>query len=401
MISRRHSVFFKLHAFFALAIIVLTLLFTTALSEQKHQKYRLLAHRSMELFQTLQTLDKHTCDQQNHLLDTVGFTKVDYLAKDARIIMLPLPMQQRLKLNLLSVNIYEDTHGVTYAIQRNHCTMFYRDTLEGKTYYFVWGLFFALFGGLLTLYLVLLRNLTPLKQLYEQIQLYGEGREPIKPITNGKDEIALISNAFFESIEKQRKLKNSRELFLRNMMHELKTPITKGKLIVELENPSKNISLLDKLFVRLDHIVNQMAQIEKMHAFELEKSHVSLAKLIEEAQDNLLIEAHEISVQECEREIYVDKTLFTSALQNLIDNAHRHASSYPILIHYDGNKVCIKNHGEPLTRPISEALQAFVTQRGDGGLGLGLYIAQSVCDLHHFDLRYYYHEGIHSFCITL
>ena len=401
MINRRHSVFFKLHAFFALAIIVLTLLFTTALSEQRHQKYRLLAHRSMELFQTLQTLDKHSCDQQNHLLGTAGFTKVDYLAKNAHLIMLPSPMKQRLKLNSLSVNIYEDTHGITYAIQRNHCTMFYRDTIEGKTYYFVWGLFFALFGGLLTLYIVLLKNLTPLKQLYQQIQLYGEGKEPVKPVNNGKDEIALISNAFFESIEKQRKLKTSRELFVRNMMHELKTPITKGKLIVELENPSKNMSLLDKLFVRLDHLVNQMAQIEKMHAFDLEKSTVSLVKMIEEAQDNLLIETHDISLQGCNRDIFVDKTLFTSALQNLIDNAHRHALSYPILIQYDGDKICIKNHGKPLIRPIDEALQAFVSERGDGGLGLGLYIAQSVCELHHFELNYDYQEGIHSFCINL
>lgn len=401
MINRRHSVFFKLHAFFALAIIVLTLLFTTALSEQKHQKYRLLTHRSMELFQTLQTLDLHSCNQQNRFLGAAGFAKIDYLPKNARIILLPLPMQQRLKLNSLSVNIYEDSQGIIYAIMRNHCTMFYRDTPEETTYYFVWGLFFALFGGLLTLYIVLLKNLTPLKQLYEQIQLYGEGKEPTKPTKNGKDEIALISNAFFESIEKQRKLKNSRELFLRNMMHELKTPITKGKLIIELENPSKNMSLLDKLFVKLDHLVNQMAQIEKMHAFELEKSPVSLVAMIEEAQDNLLIDAHDISLLGCEITVYADKILFTSALQNLIDNAHRHAQSYPILIQYGSGKICIKNYGKPLTRPIDEALQAFVSERGDGGLGLGLYIAQSVCELHHFGLNYDYQEGVHIFCIEL
>ncbi len=401
MINRRHSVFFKLHAFFALAVIVLTLLFTTALSEQKHQKYRLFAHRSMELFQALQTLASHSCAAQNHLLESAGFKKIDYLAKDAHMIHLPVPMKQRLKLNQLSVEIYEDTQGITYAIQRNHCTIFYRDTLEGKTYYFVWGLFFLLFGGLLTLYLLLWKNLSPLKQIYTQIQLYNEGKEPSKPSNDGKDEIAIISNALFESIEKQRKFKHSRELFLRNIMHELKTPITKGKLIVELETPSKNIALLGKLFIKLDHLVNQMAQIEKMHAFELEKSIVPLEIMIEEAQDNLLISANDISLQGCDINMYVDKILFTSALQNLIDNAHRHASSYPILVHYDGHKVCIKNHGEPLTRPISEVLQAFATQRGDGGLGLGLYIAQSVCDLHHFDLSYDYHEEIHSFYITL
>lgn len=401
MIHRRHSVFFKLHAFFALAVIVLTLLFTTALSEQRHQKYRLLAHRSMELFQTLQTLDKHSCAQQDHLLGTVGFKNVEHLSQGAHIIHLPLPMKQRLQLNELSVNIYEDTLGITYAIQRNHCTMFYRDTLEGRSYYFVWGLFISLFGGLLTLYVLLWRNLSPLKQLYTQIRLYDEGKKPKRPINNGKDEIATISNTLFDALEKQQRLQASRELFLRNMMHELKTPITKGKLIVELENPSPNITLLGKLFSRMEHLIGQMAHIEKMHAFELIRTDVSLEKMVENAIDNLLIDHHNITISQCDTTLYVDFMLFTSALQNLIDNAYRHATSYPIVITYDGEKICVRNHGDPLTRPVAEALQAFVSERGDGGLGLGLYIAQSVCELHHFHLDYDYQQGIHSFCITL
>jgi len=279
--------------------------------------------------------------------------------------------------------------------------MFYRDTLEGKTYYFVWGLCIALFGGLLTLYILLWKNLSPLKQLYNQILLYDEGKKPTYPTSYGKDEIAIISNTLFSAFEKQQRLKTSRELFLRNMMHELKTPITKGKLIVELENPSPNITLLGKLFSRMEHLIGQMAQIEKMHAFELTKSHVSLETMVENAIDNLLLDNHNITLSQCNMTLYVDSMLFTSALQNLIDNAYRHAISYPIVIICDERKICIQNHGEPLKRPVAEALQAFVTERGEGGLGLGLYIAQSVCDLHHFNLRYDYREGIHSFCITL
>jgi two-component system OmpR family sensor kinase len=98
-------------------------------------------------------------------------------------------------------------------------------------------------------------------------------------------------------------------------------------------------------------------------------------------------------------DVHVDPHLFTSALENLIDNAYRHATAYPIEIICDGKSICIKNQGEPLKRPVEEALQAFVTERGDGGLGLGLYIAQSVCELHRFELNYRYEAGIHHFCI--
>lgn len=399
MIARRHSVFFKLHLFFFLALAVLILLFLSALNEQKHQKIRLLAHRSMELFQTLETLKHHTCEKQNALLDVAGFRGINAPAAGARIIQLPEPMKQKLQLNQLHVEIYEDSGGIVYAIIRNHCTMYYRDTMEGKTYYFIWFLFFALLGGLMSMYLLLWQNLRPLKRLFEEIRRYGEGESDINVQSKGKDEIALISNEFQAALEKQSKLKASRELFLRNMMHELKTPITKGKLIVELEEPRPNILLLGKLFSRMESLITQMAEIEKMHAFTLEKTAAPLDLLISNAVKNLLIPEESVRLRGCERTVAVDPSLFTSALQNLIDNAHRHASSLPIEIECSDARICIRNHGEPLKRPVEEVFEAFVTEQGSGGLGLGLYIAKSVAELHRFELIYHYEEGIHTFCI--
>jgi signal transduction histidine kinase len=399
MISRRHSVFFKLHAFFALALIVLSLLFISALNEQKEQKFHLLVHRSMELSRILEESKIRTCMEQNEELKEAGFQPIDKLSSKCEPIPLPPPMRSKLHSRNVSVTIYRDQGGFVYSLAREHCTMYYQDTAEEPTYYFVWFLFFALMGGLISMYLLLWSNLKPLKHLYEQIQRYGEGEEIIDTHSTGKDEIALISNAFHNALQKQSNLKKSRELFLRNIMHELKTPITKGKLIVELEEPSPNITLLGKLFSRLEHLIHQMAHIEKMHAFALTKSSVHLDSMIQIAMDNLMIEEDILQMHGCDHIVTVDQALFTSALQNLIDNAVRHASSYPIDIECDGTKICIRNSGEPLKRPAEEALQAFVTERGEGGLGLGLYIAQSVCELHNFTLNYRYEEGIHHFCI--
>jgi len=399
MISRRHSVFFKLHAFFFLALIVLILLFTSALSEQEHQRFRLLTHRSMELAQTLEMLKNHSCDNQNRALARAGFQEIPHLGSKADHVILPIQMEQKLQSNQLNVQIYQDDDGFIYALARNHCTMFYRDTAEGATYYFVWILFFTLFGGLVSMYILLWRNLLPLKQLFNQIQLYGDGGVFHPFSSKGKDEIALISNALSNALEKQHRLKTSRELFLRNMMHELKTPITKGKLIVELETPSPNITLLGKLFSRMEHLIHQMAQIEKMHAFALNLQKVKIKTLLTTAMDNLLLDDENITLIGGDEMINADPTLLTSALQNLIDNAYRHARAFPINITYSSEKICITNSGEPLKRPVEEALQAFVTERGDGGLGLGLYIAQSVCELHNFHLNYTYEAENHTFCI--
>lgn len=399
MISRRHSVFFKLHAFFLLAVIVLLLLFLSALNEQERQKFHLLTHRSMELSRIIDETKARSCSEKNHELAEAGFKVMEAKTSRCKAIDLPPPMQSKLRSRNVKVTIYKDDIGFIYELNEGHCTMLYRDTAEGKTYYFVWFLFFALLGGLVSMYLLLWSNLKPLKHLYRQIQLYGEGKEIDNTPNNGKDEIALISNALLDALNKQSRLKKSRELFLRNMMHELKTPIMKGKLIVELEENTPNITLLGKLFSRMEHLINQMAQVEKMHAFALEKHSIRIDSMIDTAIDHLLIDKANIRVIGCEQTIRVDPSLFTSALQNLIDNAYRHATSYPIEVVCTHEHICICNSGEPLKRPVEEALQAFVTERGEGGLGLGLYIAQAVCDLHRFDLQYAYEEGIHRFCI--
>lgn len=399
MIIRRYSVFFKLHAFFVIASIVLILLLTSAYHEQEAQRQQLFVHRSIELSNSLDLIEPLTCIEQDKKLNMLSFQSISSISGKAQQLILPNFLEEKLRLNDVSVSMYHDEKGVIYALTREHCVMFYRDMAEGETYYFVWFLFFALMGGLISIYLLLWRNLLPLKHLYEQIKRYGEGEKIPHIISQGKDEIALISNAFYRALEKQNKLKSSRELFLRNIMHELKTPIMKGKLIVELEEPSANTTLLGKLFLRMEHLIIQMAEIEKMHAFHLQRTPIAVSTMVQTAIERLIIPHEKISFDPCDQIITVDQELFTSALQNLIDNAVRHATSLPIHIKCTEQSICIQNRGEPLKRPVEEALEAFVTERNEGGLGLGLYIAQAVCEMHGFHLNYTYNEEVHTFCI--
>jgi two-component system OmpR family sensor kinase len=377
----------------------LVLLLTSAYHEQEGQRQQLFVHRSIELSNTLELMQNFACATQDKKLKMLGYQSINSIDAQAKQLILPNFLEEKLRLNDVRVSIFRDSKGVIYALAREHCTMFYRDTAEGQTYYFVWFFFFALMGGLISMYLLLWRNLLPLKHLYEQIKRYGEGEIIPHTISNGKDEIALISNAFYRALERQNKLKSSRELFLRNIMHELKTPIMKGKLIVELEEPSANTTLLGKLFSRMEHLIIQMAQIEKMHAFHLQRTPVYISTMITTAIERLVIRHEKISSDHCNQLITVDQELFTSALQNLIDNAVRHATSLPIHIKCDERSICIQNTGEPLKRPVEEALEAFVTERSEGGLGLGLYIAQAVCEMHGYHLNYTYDEGVHTFCI--
>ncbi|HLD22899.1 MAG TPA: HAMP domain-containing protein, partial [Sulfuricurvum sp.] len=89
------------------------------------------------------------------------------------------------------------------------------------------------YGTIITILLVsfalIIYRLRPLRRLRKQIARFGEGDMGVRFRTDGSDEIALIANELDSTQNKIRSLIESRTLFLRNIMHELKTPIAKGR----------------------------------------------------------------------------------------------------------------------------------------------------------------------------
>ncbi len=67
-----------------------------------------------------------------------------------------------------------------------------------------------------------------------------------------------------KSAQKLKNIKESRNIFIRNIMHELKTPITKGKFLLQLEKSDENIEKLKMVFNRLESLINEFATIEEL-----------------------------------------------------------------------------------------------------------------------------------------
>jgi two-component system OmpR family sensor kinase len=121
------------------------------------------------------------------------------------------------------------------------------------------------FGLLLFIvYFVIIRKLRPVKKLKSEIDKFASGNLNINCKIDGDDEIAELANAFNHSVEQIRKLNSSRKLFLRNIMHELKTPITKGMITVEMIEDGKQKDRLISTFQRLENLLNEFAAIEQI-----------------------------------------------------------------------------------------------------------------------------------------
>ncbi len=136
---------------------------------------------------------------------------------------------------------------------------------ESNSYVYIILVFSLLFIAIVLVYWVTFRKLKPLKVLKDKVKTLGDENFDFECYnTNAKDEVSLLAVEFKKSALKLKSLKEARNIFIRNIMHELKTPITKGKFLTQLEFNTENNEKLKSVFDRLESLINEFATIEEL-----------------------------------------------------------------------------------------------------------------------------------------
>lgn len=295
--------------------------------------------------------------------------------------------------------------GYKYFYRNDHFeTLLIKDSLKiaDKTKYLIFLTILANITFIL-FYIFLLKKLQPLQRLKQNIVKFSKGDLNIDTSCNGKDEISEVSNEFNNAIKEIRNLTESRNLFLRNIMHELKTPITKGGLISDMMEDGKHQESLKRVFLRLQYLLQEFAKIEQLTSnnIKLHKKDYRVIDIIDEAIDILLIDKEQLEFNIQENIIVnVDYSLFALALKNLIDNGIKYGKS-PVYIELQNKTLSIATKGEKLKKSFEEYLQAFNRdyETSAQSLGLGLYIINSILKLHQLKLEYKYENKQNVFFI--
>lgn len=264
---------------------------------------------------------------------------------------------------------------------------------------------------LLTLLLVSLtiyNKLYPLKHLKNAVKNLGECDENIDFdfIKNGsKDEVALLAFEFKKSTEKLNSIKEARNIFIRNIMHELKTPIAKGRFLVELPADEKNKNLLRTVFYRLESLIGEFASIEEIIAKKdsIETKPYFIEDIIENAIDLLFIDRQKVEYTNKELRVNVNFKLFSIAVKNLIDNAIKYSKDKKVNIEIKDNKLLFISNGEKLANDLEHYYEPFNQNEKDhkNSFGLGLYIVHNILNAHNMKLEYEHKEGNNIFMIVL
>ncbi len=252
------------------------------------------------------------------------------------------------------------------------------------------------------LYLWMIRSIKPLSVLKNQIIRFSDGKLDISCKSDQNDEIAEVANAFDHAAQKIRELLHSRQLLLRAIMHELKTPIAKGRLVSEMIADKKQQRRFHTIFERLNLLIDEFAKVEQIASknFDVVLKPYKVSDILDASIDMLMLEEPEKYVNRVVSRDYLVKAdfeLLSLAIKNLLDNGIKYSSDKKVQVVVKDEKMRITSYGKPLKESMEEYYKPFHTS--SGGLGLGLYIVKSILDIHKLKLQYHYEEGRNVFTI--
>ena len=252
------------------------------------------------------------------------------------------------------------------------------------------------------LYINTLKKLLPLKELKDKVINFGDEKFDFDlSNSSSKDEVTLLANEFKKSAQKLKNIKESRNIFIRNIMHELKTPITKGKFLLQLEKSDENIEKLKMVFNRLESLINEFATIEELISQNrvLEKKSYFLEDLLDNAKDILMIDDNCVKNSYENIKLNVNFKLFSIAIKNLIDNAIKYSNDKKVEVLTQNEDILFVNSGKKLEGDFEKYLEPFYSKSSNESFGLGLYIVFNILKANGYNLLYKYEDGRNIFIV--
>lgn len=254
------------------------------------------------------------------------------------------------------------------------------------------------------LYVAIIRKLSPLKKLNQQIAEFANGNMNIKITQKNNDEIGKIAQSFDDAIHHIRTLLDSKNLFMRNMMHELKTPITRGRIAIEMVPDGSSKQTLIRAFERMNELIAELAHVERLTTqnFQPLMSEAKIEEIIDDSIALLLYDPSKLTIQTQGETLITDTKLLTLAIKNLLDNALKYSDDEKATIITDGSSIKVISTGKSLEHPLSYYLEPFTQEeKRNIGFGLGLYIVNNIAQRLNYVLHYYHKNGRNIFELKL
>ena len=281
-------------------------------------------------------------------------------------------------------------------------------------YGFLWLLAVVSVAVALGVYPIVRRLTQRLETLQRGVQRWGDGDLTARVPVFGEDEVADLSarfNAAAERIEAlmatQQRLLASQKSLLANASHELRSPLTRIRMGMELmgvqpapafrEEISRNIAELDQL-------IDEILLASRLDAREADMGTVETIDLLGLAVEESARAGAELELAEGVDGVLVSGVtkLMRRLVRNLLENARRYGGSagITVIVGREGSEallqVCDRGPGVPPDQR-ERIFEPFYRLPGaserEGGVGLGLALVKSIAERHGGTVRCEAREG--------
>ena len=174
-----------------------------------------------------------------------------------------------------------------------------------------------------------------INQLSRQITQLGDGDFSARVTPVGNDEITILARGFNQTAERIETLMNANKLLLAHASHEIRTPITRIRLQVEMMTmlaSQFDKTIQDKVQKRADAINRDLTGLNDLVESILLVSRMDAGHAIEKVEDVDLYELIKNEIQHYPQANFAgghviiqgQAKLLTHLVRNLLDNAHLH-----------------------------------------------------------------------------
>ena len=245
--------------------------------------------------------------------------------------------------------------------------------------------------------------LKPLSILNDAVEKVGKGNLDQSILIQSNDELGALAGAFNRMTADLKKMIQARELLLLDVSHELRSPITRAKLALEMmPDSTEKESLADDL-KEMERMITEILESERLKngAIKLNLSEVIVGDLLQKLMDNYRYENSRIIIFSVSADLAIraDENMILTVLRNLIDNSLKYSltQSKPIEISVIRTPQNITIQIEDFGHGISEDKLPFIFEpfyrvdpsrsRHTGGYGLGLHLCKRIMDMHDSEIK--------------
>lgn len=294
--------------------------------------------------------------------------------------------------DVMYIRYQHPTGTYLFTLPRNHQP---KDWLQSHLHLLALIIVAVIFTGA---YFLIRRILAPLATLHEATRKIALGDLGHAVQVPGNGELAKLADSFNDMVRRLREMIAAKEQLLRDVSHELRSPLTRIKVLLELVEPPDRVEQIRSDIRELEELITGILETARdVHNLDsLKMEEVDLRELVAEVIDRQGSRAKEVELTGPPEPVTVrlDRHLFARVIDNLLVNAltHGQPAEGPVKVQVgeeNGSVLLTVTDSGPgvAEQDLPHLMEPFYRadksrSREKSGFGLGLSLCRTIVEAH-------------------